>query len=318
MNSDSEALSTHLHVILDSLHSRMASQSGGSGISEEVTSFLAAFSELPRHVGYKYVPVEARARIKQLSGHIEPEGIQLFLYICLLTAVRSTLASAAFTRLPERVMQHQLRQFKRMGDEPDKILAVCSLDRDLFLKDFGLATLRLYAAAAQLIDYRAGIGRVMLMKGGLTDLPRRLAIFARIGGFKPFFEIHTHDFYLDEFTVEGWNECYRCCAELYEVHPEVLGMYGGSWFYDPALSAISPRLAYLREVPEGGGASLLFDSTSAQSTALATATSPTRKALYDQGAYSPASYALIWPRARQIAWYRSDMETVGTAAKGIA
>ena len=127
-----------------------------------------------------------------------------------------------------------------------------------------MATLRLYAAAAQLIDCRAGIGRSLVMKGGLLDAPYRLALFASIGGFKPFFEIHTHLSYKEEFNEEGWNECYRCCSDLYTLHPKVLGMYGGSWFYDPALAQISPRLAYLREIPQKGGAIVLFDSVNTQ------------------------------------------------------
>ena len=51
-----------------------------------------------------------------------------------------------------------------------------------------------------------------------------------MGGFRPYFQIHTHQFMLDAFNEAGWEECYRCCAELYAVHPEVLGMQAAVGF----------------------------------------------------------------------------------------
>lgn len=317
-SADEAALSAQIQNELTTLVAGIGEAVPRMAFAEKIRDFLGTFAALPDDAGYKFMPPRAASLVASLKSEMNDATVRSFLYACILAAAAETLGSARYARLPARVRGHQSRQFRRILSDQERIVAVCSLDQDLFQKDFGLASLRLYAAAAQLVDYRAGVGRALLMKGGFSDLPRRLTIFARIGGFQPFFEIHTHDFYLDEFTPDGWDECYRCCAELYSVHPRVLGMYGGSWFYDPSLATISPRLAYLRDVPQSGGAHVLFDSVNAQSTKLATSTSPTRKALFDQGSYKPASWALIWPRAGQLAWFRNNAGGVPSPNKECA
>jgi len=278
-----------------------------------VRTFNAAFNDLPPFAAYRFVPAGARDTHKHVEDHASAAAGKVFLYACMLQAISDSLPSSAFRALPERVQAHQLKQFERIVNNAASITDNCGIDADLFLKDMGLASLRLYAAAAQLIDFRTGIGRASLFHGGLKDVPRRVGIFASIGGFKPFFEIHTHLAYLDEFNEAGWNECYRCCAELYALHPHVLGMVGTSWFYDPALTTISPRLAYLREIPQTGGAYCLFESTDEHWASDATSTSPSRRALYQAGTYQPAAYALIWPRKAQLNWYAADQSN-GRAA----
>lgn len=297
---------TQARESLKSLVPKLSGLRDGLDIKNLVDDFLGSFDQLPPYAGYKHIPLAARELqqvIQQLRG-VQPT--REFLYVCLLTAVLKSLESDFFANLPSRVKGHQLKQYRRIVEQSAAITEICELENDLFQKDLGLALLRLYAASAQLVDYRTGIGRSMVFAQGWGRVPQRLAIFSKLGGFKPYFEIHTHLSYLDEFNEEGWNECYRCCADLYSLHPKVLGMQGGSWFYDPALAEISPRLAYLRDVPREGGAHLLFTTLSAeQSIHDATATSPTRKALYDQGKYRPKNYTLIWSRDDQLRWSKT-------------
>lgn len=279
-------------------------------IDDLVNSFVLCFGDLPPFSGYKHVPASAREIHSQVQARFGAQNAREFLYACILQSVRNSLISGSFAHLPERIKGHQLKQFRRIIEQASPITAICELDNDLFQKEMGLALTRLYAAAAQLVDFRTGIGRSMLTRSGVRGLPGRLSVFAKLGGFKPLFEIHTHLSYLDEFNEEGWNECYRCCADLYAVHPKVLGMQGGSWFYDPALADISPRLGYLRDVPQQGGAWLLFTSSGEQSVHDATSTSPTRKKLYDEGKYQPKNYTLIWSRATQLNWAKTvDLNT---------
>ena len=270
-----------------------------------INQFILNFSDIPSFAGYKHVSISARRLHQQIRNEFGIQKSREFLYACILQALLISIESEKFLRLPDRIKGHQLKQFLRILAHSSEITDVCEIESDLFHKEMGLATTRLYAAAAQLIDFRTGIGRSMLVKNGLGDFANRVGIFFKIGGFKPFFEIHTHLSYLDEFNEEGWNECYRCCADLYEVHPRVLGMQGGSWFYDPALAYISPRLGYLREVPQKGGAYLLFTSSGEHSVHDATSTSPTRKKLYEEGKYQPKNYTLVWPRDAQIEWAKT-------------
>jgi hypothetical protein len=79
-------------------------------------------------------------------------------------------------------------------------------------------------------------------------------------------------------------------------------MYGGSWFYDPKVKEISPRLRYLQDVPVAGGARLFRTGPSEGCTNDALSTSPTRKNLFNEGLYQPCGYALVWDRASQRRW----------------
>lgn len=271
--------------------------------------FLACFATLPPASGYKYMPPEALAIHAGVEASSQAQAAK-FLFHCIVVALQASLDGPQLTRLPARLLAHQLKQYVRIVTDPGPTLAACAIGDDLFLKDFGLASLRLYAGGSNLIDPRAGLGRSLLWKNGFADLPRRLAMIARLGGFRPYFEIHAHKFYMAEFNEEGRNECYRCCAELYALHPEVRGMIAGSWFYDPAIATVSPRLAYLRRVPQDGGAYVLFDSYDEGAARNALATSPNRRALHAAGKYRPAAYTIIWPRARQIAWAASYQDAV--------
>lgn len=271
-------------------------------ITRRVAAFVACFEAAPGQAGFKDISPEARALHATVLAEAGEDGVRSFLLACLLSAVQSTLGGKRLALLPARVRAHQLRQLERIAAHDDGFLLECRLEADVFLKELGLATLRLYAGASSVIDPYSGVGRSILWGGGARQFPGRALFFARTGGFRPYFQIHVHKLYLDEFDEEGRNECYRCCAELYALHPEALGMFAGSWFYDPAIAAISPRLAYLREVPVAGGARSMFVSYNEEAVANATAASPTRRALHASGKYRPASYALVWPRRAQIAW----------------
>lgn len=273
-------------------------------LDERIAAFVACVEVPPGRAGFKYIAPAARALHAAILQEAGEQGARVFLLACLLAAARSTLRSGRIERLPARVRAHQLRQFERIAAHDEGMLQYCRLEADVYLKELGLATLRLYAGASSVIDPHSGVGRSLLWKAGLHRLPGRLLLFARAGGFRPFFEVHVHKLYLDEFNEAGRNECYRCCVDLYALHPEVLGMIGGSWFYDPVVETISPHLAYLRTVPESGGARVLFVSYDEQAVGNATAKSEKRRALHTAGRYRPASWTLVWPRRDQQAWAR--------------
>ena len=286
------------------LDAHLASLHGVPDVSERIAAFVAHFEVPPRQMGFKYIAPEARALHATVVHDAGEDGARIFLLACLLWAVRSSLRGKRAERLPARVRAHQLKQFRRIAAQDEGLLPHCRLEGDVFLKELGLATLRLYAGASSVIDPHSGVGRSLLWKAGLHRLPGRLLLFARAGGFHPYFEIHVHKLYQEEFNEEGRNECYRCCADLYTLHPEVLGMVAGSWFYDPVVEMISPHLAYLRKVPESGGARALFVSHDEQAARNATATSEKRRALHAAGQYRPASWTLVWPKRAQLAWSR--------------
>lgn len=277
-------------------------------------SAVVDFVHISQQVGplddYKVFPQGARLLVPAGLLADGAEASRVFLKAAIMQGMLDMLASARFTRLPARVRVQQMRQLQRIAMDNDDTADWLQIDHDLFHKEFGIATLRLYVAGAQVLDFRCGIPRSTLLKGGLQNLPKNAAKIFRLGGFRNYFQLHTHKFMLDAFNEEGWNECYLCCAELYELHPNVLGVFGSSWFYDPALNEISPRLSYLRETPLRGGAALFFVEEGGSANNNSLATSPTRRKLYEDGKYLPRNFMLAWGKTSQLAWARKQLDIV--------
>ncbi len=87
---------------------------------------------------------------------------------------------------------------------------------------------------------------------------------------------------------------------MLKLHPEIRGVRTGNCFNDPVFETISPRLTYLRKMPQDNGAYVFYSNVEINSGALAK--SKTRQKLFEQRKYLPKSYAVIWPRRPLLAW----------------
>ena len=178
-----------------------------------------------------------------------------------------------------------------------------SLPNDHYLKDLRFASGLGVPCGAQVVDLRSMIGyrasARWLLRNPSRHYTRSILRFGQIG---PWFRVHTESRYLDEFNEPGWDACYLRIATLLRRHREVIGMAGTSWFYDPQLETVSPRLSYLRTRPLERGASIVWSGTTAFDIRSATAKSESRRRLYEEGKYIPVSYTLLWPREKLLAW----------------
>lgn len=264
--------------------------------------FLTAYSTVGDMEHYRHVPADAKAIVQTVGSSLGKDAARYFLRAAIGHGIVALVRSERLQKLPPRIARHHVKQLARIASSTSTDDESFDLTNDLFLKDFGLVALRLLAGAAQLLDVRCGVPRSMVWRGSVKRIPHNLARFWRLGGFRPLIQIHTHLRNKEDFNEAGWNECYRCCADLYASHPRLLGMFGSSWFYDPALQQISPRLNYLREVPLEGGATLSFVERGGEAIGNALSTSASRRQLFDEGKYIPTSYMLIWDRQSQIHW----------------
>ena len=184
--------------------------------------------------------------------------------------------------------------------------AVDPYDDDFWAKDVRFALALTVPCGAQVIDLEARIGpgevaRHVRAGRGVAAA----AAYVRAGGWGRWLQIHTESRDLGAFDAAGWDDCYRRIAAVLERRPALRGVMGSSWFYDPPLRRISPRLAYLQDRPLQNGAFLIHQGTSPLYTERAVQTSPTRRALVEAGTYTPRSWILAWPRAGLIRWARS-------------
>ena len=119
---------------------------------------------------------------------------------------------------------------------------------------------------------------------------------------RPWAEFHLDSRYLQDFNAEGLHRTYLRVAALLRVREDLSGLCGASWFYDPAVVTISPRLAFLRLTAEKHGAVFLRLREDPTQTALAVQTSPTRRNLVENGTYRPICYGMYWQRSDLLAW----------------
>ena len=267
--------------------------------------FIQAATDVGPLDHYKYFSDAARGIVERINASCGVSAARAFLRAALGRTISTWVSAGKYQQLPPLCAYFHAKHLSRIAQDEDVDANWLDLRNDLFQKEFGIASLRLYAAGAELVDYRCGVPRSIVLRGGVGKIIGNLALMLRLGGFKPYFQSHLHAFDLESFNEEGRNDLYRCCAELYALHPECLGMFASSWFYDPALDQISPRLSYLRKIPLQGGAHFLYVQDGGEATSNATAKSPTRRKLYQEGKYLPKTYMLIWPRAEQIKWARA-------------
>lgn len=175
--------------------------------------------------------------------------------------------------------------------------------RDLLFKDLGICRQTLMPGGARVIEPVSAFPRSLIFRGGLRQFfEASWFILFKSRGNCPFFNLHTHDFELEEFNEEGWRRLFLRIADLLESRPYMKGVYVGSgWLYDPNLSKVSPRLGYHLGLTLPNGARTFFYGYDDENSC-AFAKSETRRRLFEEGKYRPALHVLIWPRKELLAW----------------
>jgi len=177
-------------------------------------------------------------------------------------------------------------------------------DRDFWAKDVRLAlVLSVPGARTQMIDLSSPMGPGQVLRHaregwGWSVIPA----YAAAQAWKPWLEVHTESRELSDFNEAGWDRAWATAAEILKRRPEMAGMLGSSWFYDPPLETISPRLAYLRLNPLKHGAFMVHQGPGEIHTQRAGTSSPTRAAMIESGEYVARSWLVAWPRAALIRW----------------
>jgi hypothetical protein len=151
----------------------------------------------------------------------------------------------------------------------------------------------------------SGLGRSLMLRGGVRQGLRFVRIWARTGGLSPWFQSHmSHDVssfnFLKVVNHDAQRHVYRNVAECLKLHPDHKGIVSTSWFNDPKLETVSPHLAHLRRFPLERGAYPFRSHAPRSDHALAN--SVRRRKLEASGRYEPVNYSIVWPREALIAW----------------
>lgn len=285
-----------------SMKDLFSSWRGDDGWRDRATALAAIWPPEPGHAaleermlrepghGYHLAPAVAAS-----LDALDEDARRARLYGFLLWQMERFPERFAASGFATEFAAHYADSFHRILDGIERRSLAADLRLDVFVKDLALTRLVLVPAVAQLIYPHGGIPLRPLFAWG----PAGWAfVYGRCGGRRGFFEVHTHDPMAgDYFNAAGWEETYRLAALLFPSFPRHRGLVAYSWFYDPALETLSPRLGYLRHSPVGKGGRLMPMGADEDSARLATATSPSRRAAYEAGSYVPRRYGLIWSRA---------------------
>jgi hypothetical protein len=196
---------------------------------------------------------------------------------------------------------HYADTFNRLLDQIGKDPGFADLARDAFLKELWLVRVVMLPAFAQVWWPHSGLSARDVLRGGAGAA---LYVFGRCGGRKPFLEGHTHDPVARAYWNEaGWGEALRLAALALPALPQAKGVFGTAWFYDPAVKAVSPRIAFAQDLQIGRGACRFRIGSNEAAIANALATSAERRNRHKDGTYVPTDYAIAWSRRDLIAGY---------------
>jgi len=273
--------------------------------------YIAALANLPKTAPYHALSEEVVNIVNRCSTPDEVANLHKQLLQDLINRGRENSFVNQFPASIEAMY----------GVEVDRIETLCEkvddeyfdLGNDLFLKDLAICSRRLLPAGAQLVEI-SGLPRTASLKNGLSNFIDfwRFVTFV-LKGTAPLYEIHTNLSNLSDFNPEGWDRCYVRIGHLLKLNPSIKGMIGGSWFYDPEIEKISPKLAYLRQRPFEHNAKFFFANTEGIHSG-ALAKSDTRRRLYEEGHYIPRAYFMVWARRDLIEFSTTHEHLLDTPA----
>jgi hypothetical protein len=252
---------------------------------------------------YNHLPVallEGVAVIRRRNAADEPRLLRLL----VLHALRQTLARLdGGGALPPPLVPVALKTLtlllRAVDTEADERYRVTE---DRYVKDLHLARLRLMPLGAQLLDLYQGFSRKPFLLGaGLAGMPGRVLAMRRLGGHAPWHEFHSHDLAMRFFGAKGWEESLRLCIPLLQRQPEVKGIVGVAWWFDPAVGALTPNMAFPYEVSARFGAQFFPFPRDEDAMRNAIHRSPERAALVASGHYVPRPYLMLLTRAALLA-----------------
>jgi hypothetical protein len=254
--------------------------------------------------GYGYAPPLTRkwcGEIEAAGGSSALESYHQLVLVHLITDFKSRIKGL---RVPNSILTLLAVSHQRILAQLEKAENNFYLHgNELFCKDLALCRLKLLPCGSELVDVYSGVPRRILFQGDLQQFVCCTRFFlVRGSGFRPWYESHWDRRLIRSFTSQDYDQCYLRIADLLELNPEIKGMMGSSWWFDPALESISPNLSFLRKVPLDHGAQLFRVGTSAASTQAAIHLSAERRRRYDSGRYLPTIYMLAWDRKDLLEW----------------
>jgi hypothetical protein len=273
-----------------------------------VNKYIDFLERYPELGGYKYISPDVEKLCSDIIVHSNKVSLELFHKLLLIHLIMKSVEKLRIKRLPERIKSLYVTNFKRIVDSikfDTESPGFYLYPNDAFFKDLSVCCFRMIPAGARKLTLmrlpiRVLFGtRVMryIGTGKFLLIKCKKRIYYLLG------HLDTHDPQcMAEFSLEGHIRFFNTVAKIMEMDETMMGWVGNSWFYDPKLEKISPKLAYLRRIPLENGARDFYRGTNDSAKKHALVKSPTRKRLFKEGKYLPVNYMIIWPRRELLEW----------------
>lgn len=266
-------------------------------------SYVQQLDRWEQRQAYHFVPMEVDRECERIAARSTKRGLELYHKLLLIWLIEQYEERSKRHRIPESIGRLIPEAFDRILTGIEHAENGYFLHgNELFAKDLGLCRLKLLPCGAEVVDVWSGIPRSMLLRGGVSQSIQGAVFVARLGGFKPLYESHWDRRLIRRFRPEEYDLCYVRIAHLLQLNPQMRGMFGSSWWFDPIINEIAPELLFLRQTPIENGARVFRVGTDAGAVRDAIQFSKKRKALYESGRFTPCRYMLVWARDDMLAW----------------
>ena len=269
-----------------------------------IEAYVADVKSYSALSGYQYFSQEMISVLRTIQTHYNFYMLALYQKLVIILFIEDSLNRLKEQSIPSTILNLYHEWFERVVDDfsiqTDEFY---HYKNDPFLKDFGVCSLRLIPVGGPWILDRSGTGIKFLFNGGFKQFVGGLRfLILKAHGLKPFYVFHLVDRLIDKFNKEEREKCFMRIGKLLRLNPEIRGVKGRSWLYDPTLERVSPRLAYVTRSMTDNGAQVFRIGTTQDDIDNATRKSATRRELYRQIKYVPTGYLIIWTRRDLISW----------------
>lgn len=225
----------------------------------------------------------------------------------LMLAAQHASAQVPFLPVSERVKELFAEEFEFFADPGPAWIPQSGWNHVRFREMARVATLRRFPAGQFQWEADA-LPRSWLSK---TQSWARLThhVLFKMGGFSPTWEFHVNERRKNKGILTEKQACisfYRGAKSM-EKQPEVRGFMSTAWFYSERTPTVTPHLAWLRTLPQSGGA-LIVDLGPAPEDAGFLIGSAQRRKAYEEGRYRPRIGCVLWARKDFIAWANQHPE----------
>ena len=120
------------------------------------------------------------------------------------------------------------------------------------------------------------------------------------------FHVRSGDFDLDSLMALS-----TLVEDYLLLNPHIQGLYAIGWMMDPDVAEVSPHLGWVREFTANTGADISHVGTNEETVTLATSTSATRRAAFEEGRFAPTNHLVMMSRDVLVTFFES-MRDQGT------